>query len=140
MNKIRLVVNNEVQKKNKEKFFIKKELPSILNLYAKMVSNGSWKDYSFTSGVREVSFNVYQRASDKPVLRILKNLKPQYFNERYIIKDKNGIILKKSEDLNQLIKLLEIDDNNLYNFYNGLNTDIQFEDNKINNLFKNFKY
>ena len=44
------------------------------------------------------------------------------------------------DDLNQLIKLLEIDDNNLYNFYNGLNTDIQFEDNKINNLFKNFKY
>ena len=103
MNKIRLVVNNEVQKKNKEKFFIKKELQSILNLYAKMVSNGSWKDYSFTSGVREVSFNVYQRASDKPVLRILKNLKPQYLNERYLIKDKNGIILKKSENLNQLI-------------------------------------
>ena len=103
MNKIRLVINNEVQKKNKEKFFIKKELQSILNLYAKMVSNGSWKDYSFTSGVREVSFNVYQRASDKPVLRILKNLKPQYFNERYLIKDKNGIIFKKSEDLNQLI-------------------------------------
>ena len=44
------------------------------------------------------------------------------------------------EDLNELIKLLEIDDNNLYNFYNGLNTDLQFEDNKINNLFKNFKY
>ena len=103
MNKIRLVINNELQKKNKEKFFIKKELQSILNLYAKMVSNGSWKDYSFTSGVREVSFNVYQRASDKPVLRILKNLKPQYLNERYLIKDKNGIILKKSEDLNQLI-------------------------------------
>ena len=103
MNKIRLVVNNDFQKKNKEKFFIKKELQSILNLYAKMVSNGSWKDYSFTSGVREVSFNVYQRASDKPVLRILKNLKPQYFNEKYLIKDKNGIVLKKSEDLNQLI-------------------------------------
>ena len=103
MNKIRLVINNEIQKKNKEKFFIKKELQSILNLYAKLGSKGSWKDYSFTSGVREVSFNVYQRASDKPVLRILKNLKPQYFNERYLIKDKNGIILKKSEDLNQLI-------------------------------------
>tara|TARA_B100001057_G_scaffold44915_1_gene40074 strand:- start:49 stop:306 length:258 start_codon:yes stop_codon:yes gene_type:complete len=44
------------------------------------------------------------------------------------------------EDLNQLIKLLEIDDNNLYNFYNGISTDIDFEDNKINNLFKNFKY
>ena len=44
------------------------------------------------------------------------------------------------EDLNQLIKLLEIDDNNLYNFYNGLETNIEFEDNKINSLFKNFKY
>ena len=44
------------------------------------------------------------------------------------------------KDLGELIKLLEIDDNNLYNFYNGLNTDIEFEDNKINNLFKNFKY
>ena len=44
------------------------------------------------------------------------------------------------EDLNELINFLEIDDNNLYNFYNGLKTNIQFEDNKINNLFKNFKY
>ena len=103
MNKIRLVVNNDSQKKEMEKFFIKKELRCILNLYAKMVSNGSWKDYSLTSGIREVSFNVYQRASDKPVLRILKNLRPKYFNEKYLIKDKNGIVLKKSENLNQLI-------------------------------------
>ena len=70
MNKIRLVINNESERNEKEKFFIKKELQSILNLYAKMVSNGSWKDYSFTSGIKEVSFNVYQRASEKPVLRI----------------------------------------------------------------------
>ena len=103
MNKIRLVVNNVSKKNEKEKFFIKKELQSILNLYAKMVSNGSWKDYSFTSGTKEVSFDVYQRASEKPVLRILKNLKPRYFNEKYLIKDKNGAILKKSENLNLLI-------------------------------------
>ena len=45
-----------------------------------------------------------------------------------------------NEDLNELIKFLEIDDNNLYNFYNGLDTNIQFKNNKINNLFKNFKY
>ena len=44
------------------------------------------------------------------------------------------------EDLKELIKLLEIDDNNLYNFYNGLNTNIYFEENKINTLFKNFRY
>ena len=44
------------------------------------------------------------------------------------------------KELNELIELLEIDDNNLYNFYNGLDTNIDFEDNKINNLFKNFQY
>ena len=44
------------------------------------------------------------------------------------------------KDLNELIILLEIDDNNLYNFYNGLDTNIKFKNNKINNLFKNFKY
>ena len=103
MKNIRLVINNDIQKKEREKFFVKKELQCILNLYAKMVSNGSWKDYSFSSGVREVSFDVYQRASDKPVLRILKNLKPNSYNEKYLIKDKNGIILKKSENLNRLI-------------------------------------
>ena len=46
----------------------------------------------------------------------------------------------KEEDLVELIELLEIDDNNLYNFYNGLNTDIKFKNNKINSLFKNFKF
>ena len=103
MSKIKLVVNNTIQQKEKEKFFIKKELQSILNLYAKMVSNGSWKDYSFTAGIKEVSFNVYQRASEKPVLKISKNFKPKYFNEKYLIKDKNGLVIKQSENLNQLI-------------------------------------
>ena len=39
MSKIKLVINNTNQQREKEKFFIKKELQSILNLYAKMVSN-----------------------------------------------------------------------------------------------------
>ena len=70
MSKIRLVINNNNQQREKEKFFIKKELQSILNLYAKMVSNGSWKDYSFSSGIKEVSFNVYQRASELSLIHI----------------------------------------------------------------------
>ena len=99
---LKLVVNNTF-KKDRNYFFEKDELKSILNLYAKMVSNGSWKDYSFSSGAKEVSFNVYQRASERPVIRISKNLKPKYFSERYFVKDRDGTILKKSEDLNQLI-------------------------------------
>ena len=93
MKNIKLIINNDI-KKEREKFFIKKELTTILNLYAKMVSNGSWKDYSFSTGSREVSFDVYQRASDRPFLRILKNLKPNYYNEKYLIKVKWKYIKK----------------------------------------------
>ena len=103
MSKIKLIINNDIRQNEKQNFFIRKELQCILNLYAKMVSNGSWKDYSFSTGAKEVSFDVYQRASEKPVLRITKNLKPNYFNEKYLIKDKNGRIIKKSESLSFLI-------------------------------------
>ena len=102
MKKIRLIINND-HKKEKEKFFIKKELQCILNLYAKMVSNGTWKDYSLYTGNKEISFNIYKRASEKPILRILKNLKPNYKNEKYLIKDKNGKVIQKSENLKLLI-------------------------------------
>ena len=43
-------------------------------------------------------------------------------------------------DLIDLEKLLDIDDNSLYNFYNGLKTDVKFEKNNVNTLFRNFNY
>ena len=104
MRSLKLVVNNVTKNTEKEIFFVKKELQTILNLYASMVSNGTWKDYGLSTGNKEISFDVYQRASDKPVIRILKNLKPNYFNEKFLIKDKNGNIIEKSENLNRLIK------------------------------------
>ena len=46
MKHLKLVINNE--KKNKDIFFNKIELQLILNLYAKMVSEGEWKDYGLS--------------------------------------------------------------------------------------------
>ena len=37
------------------------------------------------------------------MLRILKKFKPYNFNEKFIIKDKHGNIIEKSENLNSLI-------------------------------------
>ena len=102
MNHLKLVVNN----KNKEKdiFFKKHELKLILNLYAKMVSSGEWKDYSLNISKKEVSFNVYQRASEFPAYKITKNLKPRNQNEKYLIKDGQNKIINNSENLDNLIK------------------------------------
>ena len=44
------------------------------------------------------------------------------------------------KDLINLDKLLNIDDTNLYNFYNDLKTDFEIENNSITTLFKNFEY
>ena len=43
-------------------------------------------------------------------------------------------------DLSDLEELLNVDDTNLYNYYNGLDYDFEFKENKIVSLFKNFKY
>ena len=57
-----------------------------------------------------------------------------------------GTFIKKNidnlsrEDLIDLEKLLNIDDTNLYNYYTGVKTDFEIENNKVNLLFKNFKY
>ena len=52
---------------------------------------------------------------------------------------KKYIDLLNEEELISLEKFLDIDDTNLYNFYNGLKTDFKFEVNKLNTLFRNFK-
>ena len=46
----------------------------------------------------------------------------------------------QKEDLIDLDKFLNIDDTNLYNFYNGFDTEFEIEKNNIALLFKNFKY
>ena len=53
---------------------------------------------------------------------------------------KKYIDLLNENELVELEKLLNIDDTNLYNFYNGLKTEVIFENNKINLLFKSFLY
>ena len=45
-----------------------------------------------------------------------------------------------SEDLIKLSKLLEIDDENLYKFNQGLKITTNIEINKVSLLFKEFKY
>ena len=43
-------------------------------------------------------------------------------------------------DLLDLQKLLNFEDEDIYNYYKGIDTNIKFEENKVNLLFKKFKY
>ena len=58
-NNLRLIVNNVNDIKLEDKhFFEKDELKIILDLYAKMVSEGSWKDYGLSISSKQVGFSV----------------------------------------------------------------------------------
>jgi len=49
------VINNSQSKiEEKQIFFEKNELKIILDLYAKMVSQGSWKDYGLNISAKQV--------------------------------------------------------------------------------------
>ena len=45
-----------------------------------------------------------------------------------------------NSDLIELEKLLNIDDENLYKFFNGIKTNVVIESNNVTYLFKNFDY
>ena len=104
-NNLRLVVNNIDNKKLEDNhFFEKNELKIILDLYAKMVSEGSWKDYGLSISSKQVGFSVFKNAAENALYKICKNFKPKNKNLKYLIIDTNGKIFKNSSELNLLLK------------------------------------
>ena len=104
-NNLRLVVNNINNKKLEDKnFFEKDELKIILDLYAKMVSEGSWKDYGLNISSKQVGFSVVKNTAENALYKICKNFRTKNKNLKYLITDTNGKVLKNSFDLNVLLK------------------------------------
>ena len=101
---LKLVVNNPNKKIEERHFFEKDELKIILDLYSKMVSEGSWKDYGLNISKKQVSFSVFKNAAENDLYRICKNFKPKNKNLKYLITDNTGKILKNSFDLKILLK------------------------------------
>ena len=102
-NNLRLVVNNFKKKIEEKHFFEKNELQIILDLYAKMVSKGSWKDYGLSISSKQVSFSVFKNATENAIYKICKNFNPKNKNLKYFITDTNGKILENSSELGRLL-------------------------------------
>ena len=103
-NNLKLIVNNAHNNIEEKHFFEKNELKIILNLYAKMVSEGSWKDYGLSISSKQVSFSVFRNSTENALYKICKNFKPKNKNLKYIIIDTTGKVLKNSFDLELLLK------------------------------------
>ena len=103
-NNLKLVINNSYKQVEEKQFFEKDELKIILDLYAKMVSAGSWKDYGLNISNKQVSFSVFKNTTENALYKICKNFKPKNKNLKYLITDTNGKILKNSFYLKLLLK------------------------------------
>ena len=101
---LKLVVNNSFKNIEEKFFFEKNELKIILDLYAKMVSDGSWKDYGLNISSKQAGFSVFKNATENAMYKICKNFKPNNKNLKYLITDSKGKILKNSNDLKSLLK------------------------------------
>ncbi|MDA7564775.1 DUF2794 domain-containing protein [Pelagibacteraceae bacterium] len=97
------VINNKNFKD--EIFFNKKELGEILNIYGSMVSKGEWKDYAIFINKNVVGFDIYRKATEKPLFQIIKNLKSK-IGQKYQLKDQQGKIIKNSDELKNIISIL----------------------------------
>ena len=101
---LKLVINNVYSDKSYKYFFEKNELKIILDLYAKMVSEGSWKDYGLNISSKQVGFSVFKNSTENATYKICKNFRPINKNLKYLITDSKGKILRNANELKILLK------------------------------------
>ncbi len=87
--------------------FHRTELNLILGLYGRMVAAGEWRDYGM-SHLRDVAvFSVFRRTAENPLYRIEKRPKLRMKQGQYAVVAMDGQILKRGNDLRQVLRVLE---------------------------------
>jgi hypothetical protein len=70
-----------------------------------MVSVGEWKDYGIYMSKTMISFEIYRKATENPLFQILKKLNQKDKN-KYQLKDASGLIIKSSDNLSSILKII----------------------------------
>ena len=87
--------------------FERAELGIILGLYGRNVAGGEWRDYAIDFGREFACFSVFRRSSEQPLYRIIKNPILTRKNGLYSVVAQGGLIMKRGNDLAQVLKVLE---------------------------------
>ncbi len=87
--------------------FDRQELSEILRIYGFKVADGEWRDYAIDHLKDRAVFSVYRQAHEAPLYRIEKEPKLARRQGAYSIIDSNKRILKRGQDLTQVLKLFE---------------------------------
>lgn len=87
--------------------FHRTELNAILSLYGRFVAAGEWRDYGI-SHLKDVAvFSIFRRTAEHPIYRIEKRPRLRQKQGQYVIIGMEGRILKRGNDLRQVLRVLE---------------------------------
>jgi hypothetical protein len=87
--------------------FDRQELNVILGLYGRMVAAGEWRDYGMSLLKDVAVFEVFRRTAENPLYRIEKRPKLRMRQGQYAVIGMDGQILKRGNDLRQVLHVLE---------------------------------
>ncbi|MFN4164968.1 MAG: DUF2794 domain-containing protein [Ferrovibrio sp.] len=88
-------------------FFDRREFNLILNLYARMVGQGEWRDYAIGHDRESCSFAVFRRTADGALYRIVKTPKLARKQGAFSIVAQGGRIVRRGGDLAVMLRFFE---------------------------------
>lgn len=92
--------------KNELLCFHRLELHLIQSLYGRGVAAGIWKDYAIDIG-SVAMFSIYRNASEVPIYQVIKDPTLRSKQGQFRVVTQTGQILKRGDDLKQVLKVLD---------------------------------
>jgi hypothetical protein len=86
--------------------FDRKELNIILHVYGQRVAEGEWRDYALDFGRDQATFSIFRHSSEQPLYRVVKDPALTRRHGLYAVIAQGGLILKRGQDLAQVLRVL----------------------------------
>lgn len=87
--------------------FNRAELDAILDVYARKVAAGEWRDYALEMGREKAVFAIFQRASEYPLFRVEKCPRLARRQGAYSVVLRSGAVLKRGHELARVLAACE---------------------------------
>lgn len=87
--------------------FDRHELREILDLYARKVAEGEWRDYALDFSAQRAVFSIFRRSSEFALYRIEKAPRLARKQGAYCVVAANGLVVKRGHELRRVLAVLD---------------------------------
>ena len=87
--------------------FDRDELEVILEVYARKVAAGEWRDYALEMGQERAVFSIFRRTSEYPLYRIEKAPRQARRYGAYSVIAPTGLIVQRGSNLKRVLAALD---------------------------------